>query len=81
MSNIRPVSYFRNYNDVLNACRETSPIYLTKKGHDKYELMDKKDCVKMKASLKLMSQIEESEMSASEEGWILMDDIESAFGL
>ena len=75
------VSDLRNYHDVLNACRETTPVYLTKKGHGKYVLMDMKDYEKMKASLKLMSQIEEGEMSASEEGWILMDDIESAFGL
>lgn len=32
MSNIRPVSDLRNYNDVLDACREDSPVYLTEKG-------------------------------------------------
>ena len=81
MLNIRPVSDLRNYNDVLNACREATPVYLTKKGHGKYVLMDMKDYEKMKASLKLMSQIEVGEMSAREKGWISMDDIESAFGL
>lgn len=81
MLNIRPVSDLRNYNDVLNACRETTPVYLTKRGQSKYVLMDMKDYEKMKASLKLMSQIEEGEMSASEEGWLSMDDIESAFRL
>ncbi len=35
MSNIRPVSDLRNYNEVLNACRESSPVYLTKKGRGK----------------------------------------------
>lgn len=43
--------------------------------------MDIKDYEKMKATLKLMAQIEEGEKSAREEGWISMDDIESAFGL
>lgn len=81
MSNIRPVSDLRNYNDVLNACRETSPVYLTKKGHGKYVLMDIKDYEKLKATLKLMAKIEEGEKSSREEGWISMDDIESALGL
>ncbi len=32
MTKIRPVSDLRNYNEVLNECSESSPVYLTKKG-------------------------------------------------
>lgn len=81
MSNIRPVSDLRNYNDVLNACKEDSPLSLTKKGRGKYVLMDIEDYEKMKATLKLMAHIEEGEKSAREEGWISRDEIESALGL
>lgn len=81
MSNIRPVSDLRNYNDVLNACKENSPVYLTKKGHGKFVLMDIEDYEKMKATLKLMAHIEEGEKSAREDSWISMDDIQSALGL
>lgn len=81
MSNIRPVSDLRNYNDVLNECRESSPVYLTKKGRGKYVLMDIKEYEKMRATLKLMAQIEDGEKSAREEGWISMIDVESALGL
>lgn len=81
MSNIRPVSDLRNYNDVLNECRETSPVYLTKKGRGKYVLMDIKEYEKMRATLKLMAQIEDGEKSAREEGWVSMIDVESALGL
>ncbi len=81
MSSIRPVSDLRNYNNVLNACKEDSPVYLTKKGHGKYVLLDIADYEKIKATLKLMANIEEGEKSAREEGWISMDAIESALGL
>lgn len=81
MSNIRPVSDLRNYNDVLNACREKSPVYLTKKGRGKYVLMDIEDYEKMKATMKLMANLEEGEKSAREEGWFSLEDVESALGL
>lgn len=77
MSNIRPVSDLRNYNEVLNACRESSPVYLTKKGRGKYVLMEMEDYEKMKATIKLMANLEEGEKSAREEGWFSMTDIES----
>lgn len=81
MSNIRPVSDLRNYNDVLNACREDAPVYLTKKGRGKYVLMDIEDYEKIQATLKLMAHIEEGEKFARGDGWISMEDIESAFEL
>ncbi|HBW14403.1 MAG TPA: prevent-host-death protein [Proteiniclasticum sp.] len=81
MSNIRPVSDLRNYNDMLNAYREDAPVYLTKKGRGKYVLMDIEDNEKVKATLKLMAHIEEGEKSSREDGWMSMEDIESTFGL
>lgn len=81
MSTIKPVSDLRNYNEVLNACREQSPVYLTKKGRGQYVLMDIGDYEKMKATIKLMANIEEGEKSAREEGWSSLEDIESALGL
>lgn len=74
MSNIRPESDLRNYNDVLDACREDSPVYLTKKGRGKYVLMDIEDYEKMKATMKLMAHIEESEKSAREEDWFSFEE-------
>lgn len=81
MSTIKPVSDLRNYNEVLNACKEQSPVYLTKKGRGQYVLMDIGDYEKMKATIKLMANIEEGEKSAREEGWSSLEDIESALGL
>ncbi len=40
-------------------------------------LMEMEDYEKMKATIKLMANLEEGEKSAREEGWFSMTDIES----
>ncbi|MPW27219.1 type II toxin-antitoxin system prevent-host-death family antitoxin [Alkalibaculum sp. M08DMB] len=80
MSNIKPVSDLRNYNDVLKACQIESPVFLTKKGRGKYVLLDIEDFEKMKASLRLLAHLEEGEKSARVEGWFSTEDIEEALG-
>lgn len=81
MSNIRPVSDLRNYNDVLNTCAESSPVYLTKKGRGKYVLLNIEDYEKMQATMKLLASLEEGESSARMDGWLSIADIESNLGL
>ena len=81
MANIMPVSDLRNYNKVLNSCHSESPVFLTKKGRGKYVLLDIADYEKMKASLKLLANLEEGEKSARQEGWLSEDDIEKALGI
>lgn len=80
MPNIRPVSDLRNYNEVLNACQEHSPVYLTKNGRGKYVLMAIEDYEKMKATIKMMANLEEGEKIARQEGWVTLDDFRSALG-
>jgi prevent-host-death family protein len=81
MSHIIPVSDLRNYNDVLKACHAESPVFLTKKGRGKYVLLDIEEYEKMKATLKLLANLEEGEKSAREEGWLSADEVEKALGL
>lgn len=81
MSNIMPISDLRNYNEVLKACQNESPVFLTKKGRGKYVLLDIAEYEKMKATLKLLANLEEGEKSAREEGWISADDVEAALGI
>ncbi|WIV11852.1 type II toxin-antitoxin system prevent-host-death family antitoxin [Proteiniborus sp. MB09-C3] len=81
MANIRPVSDLRNYNEVLKSCQNESPVFLTKKGRGKYVLLDIGDYEKMKASLKLLANLEEGEKAAREEGWLSVNDIETALGI
>lgn len=81
MTKIRPVSDLRNYNDILNACQEESPVFLTKKGRGKYVLLDIKDFERMKATLKLLACLHEGEKTAREEGWLSTFDVERALGI
>ena len=81
MSNIKPVSDLRNYNQVLKSFQVESPVFLTKKGRGKYVLLNIADYEKMKASLGLLASLEEGEKSAREEGWLSPEDIEKALGI
>jgi prevent-host-death family protein len=81
MSNIKPVSDLRNYNEVLKSCKIDSPVFLTKKGRGKYVILDIEDYEKIKASLKLLANLEEGEKSARKEGWQSSDDIVKALDI
>ncbi len=81
MSNIKPVSELRNYNDVLEACQPDSPVFLTKNGSGKYVLMDIHDYEKIQATMKLLAKLEEGEKAARDAGWLSLDDVSSALGM
>ena len=87
MINIRPVSDLRNkYPEIEElVLKENEAVYLTKNGHGCYTIMDineqeemydkamKYD--KLVAEMKLMSMLNESVVSANEEGWIDEDEM------
>lgn len=81
MPNIKPISDLRNYTEVLKETTEGAPVFLTKNGRGEYVILDMKDYDRMKATLTLMSKLEEGEESARKDGWISADDVESALGL
>lgn len=81
MSNIMPVTELRNYNKVLKNCQSGSPVLLTKNGRDRYAILDVADYDKLKATIKLMANLEEGEKSAREEGWLSADDVEAFLGV
>lgn len=82
---IKPISDLRNYNQVLEKVSVGSPVYLTKNGHSCFTIMDineqeemyekamKYD--KLVAEMELMSMLNESVVSANEEGWIGEDEM------
>lgn len=81
MSNIKPVSDLRNYNEVLKSCQPESPVFLTKNGSGKYVLMEIHDYEKIQATMKLLSKLEEGEKSAREDGWLSIDEVSATLGL
>jgi hypothetical protein len=56
MPNIKPVSYLRNYTEVLKEVSYNSPVYLTRNGRGEYTMV------------RLMAQLEEGGKSAREKG-------------
>lgn len=81
MPNIKPISDLRNYTEVLKETQEGAPVFLTKNGRGEYVIMNMKDYDKMKATVALMSALEEGERSAREGGWLSTEDVEKTLGI
>lgn len=81
MPNIKPVSDLRNYTEVLNEVNEGNPVYLTRNGRGEYAIIKISELEKLKATIRLLADIEEGEKSAREKGWLSADDVEAILGL
>lgn len=77
MPNIKPVSDLRNYNEVLRTISVGEPVYLTKNGRGRYAIVDIEEYEKLKASLKLLSQLSRGEQSGKAKGWLKMEQVAS----
>ncbi|MCH5261914.1 MAG: type II toxin-antitoxin system prevent-host-death family antitoxin [Lachnospiraceae bacterium] len=81
MPNIKPISDLRNYTEVLKEVRTNQPVYLTRNGKGAYAIVDINELDRLKASVQLLSKLEEGEQSARKNGWITADEVEAALGL
>ena len=81
MPNIKPISDLRNYTEVLNEVKENSPVYLTRNGRGEYAIVKLSELDKLKAVIRLLGQLEESEKSARENGWFSAEDVEAKLRL
>lgn len=81
MPNIKPVSDLRNYTEVLNEVNEGSPVYLTRNGRGEYAIIKLTELDKLRATIRLLSKLEEGEKSARDEGWLSAEDVEAKLGL
>lgn len=81
MPNIKPISDLRNYTEVLKEVRANQPVYLTQNGRGAYAIVDVDDLDRLKATIRLLSKLEEGEQSARENGWLTTDEVEAALGL
>lgn len=55
------------------------PVFLTKNGRGRYVILDIEEYEKIRATLKLMNELEKGERSARENGWIDFSEIEKEF--
>lgn len=81
MPNIKPISDLRNYTEVLKEITDGAPVFLTRNGRGEYVIMDMEEYDKLRATVALMSKLEEGERSARENGWISSEEVEAALGL
>ena len=81
MPNIKPISDLRNYTEVLKEVRANQPVYLTRNGKGVYAIVDINELDRLKASVQLLSKLEEGERSARKNGWVTADEVEAALGL
>ncbi|MFA5385273.1 MAG: type II toxin-antitoxin system prevent-host-death family antitoxin [Eubacteriales bacterium] len=81
MPNIKPISDLRNYNKVLQDITIGEPVFLTKYGRGKFVIIDINEYEKIKASLKLMSQLAQGEKAGKEKGWMTIEEVEAELGL
>ncbi|MCL6480041.1 MAG: type II toxin-antitoxin system prevent-host-death family antitoxin [Peptococcaceae bacterium] len=80
MPNIKPISDLRNYNEVLRDIAIGEPVFLTKNGRGKYAIVDINEYEKLKASLRLMSQLLQGELAGKEKGWMTIEEVEAELG-
>lgn len=81
MPNIKPISDLRNYTEVLKEVTVNNPVYLTKNGRGEFAIVKLAELDKLRASVKLMAQLEKGEKSAREKGWLSADEVEAKLGL
>ena len=81
MPNIKPISDLRNYNEVLRDIAIGEPVFLTKNGRGKFVIIDINEYEKLKASLKLMSQLARGEQAGKEKGWMTIEEVEAELGI
>ena len=81
MTNIKPISDLRNYTEVLNEVDEGSPVYLTRNGRGEYAIITIEELDKLKATITLLSKLEEGERAAREQGWLSKKDLVDALEL
>jgi len=81
MTNIKPISDLRNYTEVLNEVKEDSPVYLTRNGRGEYVIIKLNELDKLKATIKLLANLEEGQNSARGKGWLSADEVEASLGL
>lgn len=82
MPNIAPVSELRNYGQVLEKVKPSSPVYLTKNGHGVYSLHsieDDEEFEKAKAMVALMTELTKGFRSGEENGWLTDEDLDRHF--
>ena len=78
MPKIAPVSELRNYGQILEMVKPSSPVYLTKNGHGVYSLHSIEDdeaFEKAKAVVSLMTELAKGFRSGEDGEWLTDEEL------
>ena len=81
MPNIKPISDLSNFCVLLNDVAVCDPVFLTKNGRVRYEILDIQDFEKTQATLRLMNELAKGRKSGEEKGWLTLEAVEENLGI
>jgi len=79
MPSIKPISDLRNYTEILKEVDVKQRVYLTRNGHGAYTIMsmeESDELDRMRAMVRLLSDLRAAEKEADRDGWIEADELE-----
>lgn len=81
MPNIKPISDLRNYTEVLKEVSVGNPVYLTRNGRGEFAIVRIEELDQLKATAKLLRELEKGEHSGQREGWMSTEQVEKELGV
>ncbi|MGM8365294.1 type II toxin-antitoxin system prevent-host-death family antitoxin [Virgibacillus sp. W0181] len=82
MTNIKPISDLKHYNDVLKDITVGDPVFLTKNGRGKFAILDIEEYEKSQATIKLLSELMEAEKTMkTEDEWLSEEQVKKDLGV
>ena len=81
MSNSIPMTSLGNYSALLEETDINNPFYIIKDGKKEYAVVRTEELERLKATVRLLGEIEKGERSARENGWLTEEEIDKALGL
>lgn len=77
MPNIKPILDLRNHNELLQA----SLCFGPKMAEKNFAIFDINEYDKLKALLKLRTQLAQGEQAGREQGWMTVEEVEAELGI
>lgn len=81
MSNSMPMTTLGSYSALLEGTNINNPFYITKDGRKEYAVVKTEELERLKATIRLLEEIEKGEKSAREQGWLTEEEVDKALGL
>ena len=78
MPNIKPISELRNYSSLPETVTPGEPVCLIRNSHGAYALVDiadQEDCIRTKAALRFMCEMNQGMRAGEEKGWLTADEV------